>query len=324
MTARRTAPLLFNNTTPTAVVTRMRSGGTRGSAWSASAASVCAAPAKRWSSNSSVTVKLNYQIRHPSGRRTGRYIGRPDLGDVVDEYSPGTATINDARLLGVPPSLASHGFELRHAPTSVADFSHPLAVKEGYYAETEVLVKAATGAGEVLVFDHTLRTSGNVNPNAVAGATSAAPAVRVHCDYTVDSAPRRLEQLIGADRIRDEIGDRRFAFLNVWRSIDIEHPVMRQPLACLAPQSVDDSDRFLYHLLFPTRAGENYSLVHSESHLWYYFPLMTADEVMLFSVYDRQADTPRFVFHTAFDLPDTPSDAPPRRSIELRTIAIWE
>ena len=40
-------------------------------------------------------------------------------------------------------------------------------------------------------------------------------------------------------------------------------------------------------------------------------------------MYDKQKDGPRFVFHTAFDLPDTPPDAPPRRSIEVRAIAFY-
>ena len=40
-------------------------------------------------------------------------------------------------------------------------------------------------------------------------------------------------------------------------------------------------------------------------------------------VFDKKEDGTRFVFHTAFDDPSTPADAPPRVSIETRTIAFW-
>ena len=51
---------------------------------------------------------------------------------------------------------------------------------------------------------------------------------------------------------------------------------------------------------------------------------MTMDECMVFKVYDKKEDGPRFVFHTAFDDPLTPENAPPRRSIEVRTIAFFD
>ena len=41
-------------------------------------------------------------------------------------------------------------------------------------------------------------------------------------------------------------------------------------------------------------------------------------------MFDKKADGPRFVFHTAFDDPATPGDAPPRKSIEVRAIAFYD
>lgn len=40
-------------------------------------------------------------------------------------------------------------------------------------------------------------------------------------------------------------------------------------------------------------------------------------------VYEKRTDMPRFVFHTAFDDPRTPQDAPPRASVECRAIAVY-
>ena len=53
---------------------------------------------------------------------------------------------------------------------------------------------------------------------------------------------------------------------------------------------------------------------------------MEAEEALLFTTFDSCDDgsAPRFVFHTAFDDPLTPEGAPPRRSIELRTVAFWD
>ena len=121
-----------------------------------------------------------------------------------------------------------------------------------------------------------------------------------------------------------ELSNGRFAFINVWRSIDDVHPVMREPLAVCDENSVPDDDRFIYELRFPDRTGENYSLRHSTEHKWYYYPKLTKDECLVFKVYDKKEDGPRFVFHSAFDEPGTPVDAPPRRSIEVRAIAFFD
>merc|ERR1712159_325631 len=85
-----------------------------------------------------------------------------------------------------------------------------------------------------------------------------------------------------------------------------------------------NADRFLYELRFPDRTGENYSLRASPDHRWYYYPTMTKDEALVFKVYDKKEDGPRFVFHTAFDDPSSPADAPPRKSIEVRAIAFFD
>ena len=48
---------------------------------------------------------------------------------------------------------------------------------------------------------------------------------------------------------------------------------------------------------------------------------MTADEILLLKCFDSKVDgRARFAPHSAFADPTTPSDAPPRESIELRTL----
>jgi len=281
------------------------------------------------------TVALNYQEPPPPGKATGRYINQLDRGDMVDEYASAPVKMHDGRELHPPATLQTMGFTLKSCPTKCADFRDDEEVVGTYYAEMMELVKQTSGADRVFIFDHTVRESGNTNLNAAAGS-SAAPVPRVHCDYTATGAPRRLEQL-GEEGIFSRLRGRmlsgeeiaelaagRFAFINVWRSICEEHPVMQKPLAVCDENSVPHSDRFLYELRFPDRTGENYSLQHSSNHKWYYYSRQMRDECLVFKVYDKKEDGPRFVFHTAFDDASSPPDAPPRKSIEVRAIAFYD
>mmetsp|Transcript_5730 Transcript_5730/g.11258 ORF Transcript_5730/g.11258 Transcript_5730/m.11258 type:complete len:604 (+) Transcript_5730:71-1882(+) len=282
------------------------------------------------------TVMLNYQEPPPPGKFTGRYIEQPDQGDAVDVHVEAPVTMRDGRELVPPASLESIGFALKPWPTKVTNFADRDEVVATYYEEMRSLVKEASGAERVYTFDHTIRESGSTNLNATAGG-SAAPVPRVHCDYTATGAPRRLSQL-GKEGIYSKLRNRmlteedvaelaagRFAFINVWRSIDDDFPcVMQKPLAVCDESSVPDDDRFLYQLRFPDRTGENYSLRHSSQHKWYYYTRQKKDECLVFKVYDKKQDGPRFVFHTAFEDPMTPADAPPRRSIEVRAIAFFD
>lgn len=291
------------------------------------------APASRAVSTESWRVTLNYQAPPPPGKRTGRYINQPDKGDTVDEHIPTETTMHNGRLLSPAASLETTGFCLEKCPTQCQDFDNDDEVVKKYYPEMRALVKAASGADRVFIFDHTVRNTNNTNLNAAAGG-SAAPVPRVHCDYTADGAPRRLLQFADAGvyshlrkRVLNEedikeLAAGRFAFINVWRSI-VDAPVERSPLACCDTRSVPKSDHFLYELLFPDRTGENYSLRFNEAHKWYYYPHMLKDEALVFKVYDKQEDGPRFVFHTAFEDPLTKPDSPARQSIEVRAIAFF-
>jgi hypothetical protein len=277
---------------------------------------------------------LNYQEKPPLGKRNGRYIDQPDKGDAVDIAKMYETTMHNGRQLQPPASLDTMGFTLADWPTAVKDFRDDAEVEKVYYEELRNLVKQASGAKHVLIFDHTIRESGNTNLNAAAGG-SAAPVPRVHCDYTAEGAPKRL-RLLGKKGINslvrgrilteaevDELSTRRFAFINVWRSVSDDAPVHRMPLAVMDEKSMNPQDKFLYELIFPDRVGENYSLEFSKDHKWYYYPLMQKSECLVFKVYEKLEDGPRFVFHTAFDDPRCPGDAPPRISIEARAVAFF-
>eukprot|EP00793_Prasinoderma_coloniale_P004948 PRCOL_00000709-RA len=232
------------------------------------------------------------------------------------------------------------------------DFRDPAKVRTVYYPEVEALVKAATGCERVLVFDHTLREGrpaqaraggdGAQSLNVLGDASKSAAAVRrVHCDYSAASAPARLRQIVEQlGRVEDgasgggaalDSSERaavlrgRYAFINVWRSVDADAPVQQDPLAMCDARSVRASEAIPYKMVFPERVGENLALQHGDHHKWFFYPQMTADEALVFKVYDsREAaehDGTRFTYHTAFSDPTAPADARPRRSIEVRTVA---
>lgn len=223
---------------------------------------------------------------------------------------------------------------MRDRPTALGtdDFADPTNVRERYYAEMEDLVRDATGASRVIIFDHTLRGSDAKGLNVLGdAATSAAAVRRVHCDYAVESAPRRLRQLassgsytgtrLSGDELK-AIEEGRYAFVNVWRSIDDEHDIEECPLALCDPASVDSGDYVPYRMVYPDRVGGNYALRYSSEHRWFYYPLMKKNECLLFKTFDSREDVPRFVFHTAFDDPNSPQPPRPRKSIEVRAVAV--
>lgn len=90
-------------------------------------------------------------------------------------------------------------------------------------------------------------------------------------------------------------------------------------------RSVDDEDLVATDLIYPDRTGEIYYVKFNPAHEWFYAPGMRDDEIMLIKCYDSAEDgRARFVPHSAFVDPTTPAGAPPRESIELRTLAFYD
>ena len=115
----------------------------------------------------------------------------------------------------------------------------------------------------------------------------------------------------------------RIVQLNVWRPI--HGPVERSPLALADATSVRFEDLIATDQVFPDRVGEIYHLAYDPSQRWYYAPRMTPDEVLLIKGWDSLEDgRTRFTPHGAFELPDTPENAAPRESIEVRTLVVIE
>jgi hypothetical protein len=172
------------------------------------------------------------------------------------------------------------------------------------------------------VFDHTIRSNTNAE-KAITQETNTsqrAPVMLVHCDYTSESGPLRVRQLLPDEA--DSLLQRRVAFFNVWKPI--RRTVEERPLAMCDVTSTPDADFFKLHLRYRDRTGENYVMRYSAQHKWWYFPKMTPDQVVLLKTYESESDgRARFVGHSAFEDPTSLPGAPLRESVEIRTIAFF-
>ena len=214
-------------------------------------------------------------------------------------------------------SLDTSGFMLVEHRTQVRDFFDAEELKRVYYPEVVALVQRMSGAKRVVVFDHTLRSGDDREREA---KLVREPVLSAHNDYTEWSGPNRVREVMGAEA--EELLQRRFAVIQVWRAID--KPIVSNPLAMADARSVAPDDLLIAERRYPNRVGQTYRLKHNARHRWYYFPEMRRDEAIVFKVYDSEKDgRARFTPHTSFVDPATPPGAPPRQSIEARTLAFF-
>ncbi|HZU88080.1 MAG TPA: CmcJ/NvfI family oxidoreductase [Stellaceae bacterium] len=225
--------------------------------------------------------------------------------------------VHDARRIAADLSLDREGFVLLHHKSAVANFYDEAEIAALYYPECERVVGEATGAARVVAFDHITR---NAALAAVKGSGVKSPAKRVHNDYTAKSAPQRVRDLMGEEA--EKLLEGRFAIINLWRPI--RGPLLASPLALCDAQSLADENLVATDLKYPDRTGEIYSITYNPAQRWYYFPQMQPDEAVLIRCFDSALSGPqRFSAHGAFDDPQSPPDAPPRESIEVRTLVFY-
>jgi hypothetical protein len=262
---------------------------------------------------------LNYT--RDNGVRPVNYTFDPPAGVARNsgEVDPQTVTIRNARRFR-DLTLDVSGFETiwhRSTLTDWASFQNSDRVKAIDYPEVEAALKSHTGADKVVIFDHTLRDS----TIELGGAALREPVRRVHDDQTFASAPRRVARHLSPDEAGWRL-QRRFAIVNFWRPIG--GPVLSTPIAMCDARSIEPADLIPSDLVYADWVGETYAIAYSPRHRWYWYPQQTPTEATLLKVYDSAEDgRARLSAHTAFDDPTSPPNAPPRRSIEIRSILFW-
>lgn len=245
------------------------------------------------------------------------------------------------------------GFAVYHHPAQEKAFTDDAAVRNGYYAEVESMLREHLPGKvkKVVIFDHTIRRRVKDAPRQ--------PVQQVHVDQTPGAAEARVRRHVPHDEA-EELLKGRYAIINVWRPI--ENPASDFPLAVIDWRSTRPSDFIKVDLMYPTRAqeekddddrgkevlpdekslwstegyapkGETFAVAPNDSHRFYYEKDMTPEEVLLLKCFDSFGEgngehgrkglavgTP----HTAFEDPKTPPNAPGRQSIEVRCLVFYE
>ena len=270
-----------------------------------------------------VRSTLNY-TKDLSPRHTELYFYESPAAKDVHEPGddPCEVAIHDAWSKANEFSIDKQGFSFHKFTSGFGEWEEEDIVRDQFYPDVVDFLKRTIGGRRVLVFDHTIRTRANQAKKLTqeTNTSQRAPVMLVHCDYTSESGPLRVRQLLGDEA--DDLLSRRVAFINVWKPI--HHKVEERPLVMCDVTSTEPNDFFKLHLRYRDRNGENYVMRHSSSHKWYYFPKMTPEQLLLLKTFDSETDgRARFVGHSAFEDPTTKPDAPMRESIEVRTIAFF-
>jgi hypothetical protein len=265
-----------------------------------------------------IEALLNYSV--DTGEKPASYGGISSAAadkKRTGKYQEHKMPIYDGRAVADQLSLEKEGFILVRHETQVKDFYDETEVRSIYYPEIEKLVRETSGAKRVLVFDHTLRSADSATREA---KQISGPVRNAHNDYTEWSGPQRVRDLLPDEA--EELLKGRFAVVQVWRPI--RNPVQREPLAIADARSIGTKELFPSSRVYPDRVGEVYHCAFNPEHRWYYFPNMQRYEAVVFKTFDSSRDgRARWTAHTAFDDPNSPEDAPPRESIEMRTLAFF-
>ncbi|KAJ5752213.1 hypothetical protein N7520_009130 [Penicillium odoratum] len=255
-----------------------------------------------------VQTTLNYLKENEDGSPPfPTYVNKPETYE--RESVPLPTTIHDVSGHELDYSLDGQGFQFYYHESKEKTFLDDEKIKREYYPETEQLLKDATGASRVLIFDHTIRRQTG------AGTPLRGPVQRVHIDQSYKAAKNRVSHHLPDEA--EELLKGRYQIINVWRPI---RTIFKDPLAVADAHSVPETDLVPIGLIYPDREGETYGVKPDPDIKWYYRYGQTPDLVTLIKCFDSKVDgRARRVPHSAFVNPET-EDQDARESIEVRAL----
>ena len=238
-----------------------------------------------------------------------------------------TVTIGDARgvLAGdhetADFSLDTSGFELRSIELP-ADARIPPGTPPGAkraprpYTEAMLdLVRGVSGALATYFFADLVRTEDQRDFNT-------GYARFVHCDYNarnLDAMSVNLVRRRGSEPDPDQV----YAWYNTWQPFD--HRVEQNPLAMVDVRSLAPDDIVAYRYTgYDGEGGLVAAPVYNPDHRWWYYPDMTPDEVLITKQLDARPGRASQCPHTSFVDETRPADTLPRRSVEVRILAVFD
>lgn len=272
---------------------------------------------------------VSAQLQYLKRTSTANVYNASQAGDAVaathgGDFDRRTVNVQDGRHSSTPWSLDVHGFQCQSHSSQVSDFywneDSPSAKEQEalYNSEVESILKTATGAHTVLVFDHTRRSSSSARR---VSDHMREPSAVIHNDYTSWSAQKRLREVL-AERSTTTTTNTRFAIINVWRPLTAV--VKNWPLAVCDSTSLS-IDRDLVSVPRVSkdgRKGEISMAYYHLDHRWYYFPNMTPNEILLIKTFDSNDQVNQYTIHTSMELPGVDPSVV-RESMESRAIVFF-
>ena len=238
-------------------------------------------------------------------------------GDRDKSYWPGEEheiTVHDLRPEADDLALERNGFVLVDEASGTDDYTHE-AQLDAYCRQTEALVQRLTGAEKVVSFGTIIRT------NATGTHGHNQPAFGAHVDYGARTVADFTRDLLPPEEAERRLAERHM-LINVWRPIDL---VESAPLALCDARTVKREDLFDSEIIGGLggvdRSLWGFNLAYSADHKWYWVPAMQPWEALAFKLFDSEANAVQFTAHSAINPSDTPPEAAPRQSVEMRTIA---
>jgi hypothetical protein len=237
--------------------------------------------------------------------------------------------ISNGRPVSGQFTLDRNGFALIAHSSAVTDFTDRAEVDRVYTGEVAEFVKSSTGADKVSTLGWTLRRSAAPAENA-----SQPQAALVHDDYSIAGGRDRAAGAYAAT-FPGGPGFRRSLITSLWRVFS--PPPQDWPLALCDYTSVgldEGLDNRLYfvdkipadlYAEMPADApgASGFEFHHRPGHQWWYFPDMTRDEILFFTLNDSDRTRAWRVPHSAFH-DKAARAAQPRHSIEFRSVAYFE
>lgn len=244
-------------------------------------------------------------------------------------YEPYVMPIHNARQATEPFTLDRNGFELVQHRSAVKDFTDKEEVDRVYFDEVAEFITAHTGAARVATLGWMRRRSEAPKEHA-----SQPQAASVHDDFSVGGAVDRAESAY-ASNFPDGPGYHRALITSLWRVFS--PPPQDWPLAICDYTSVAPDEGRPNRMYFVDEIPDDLNLEmpddapgasgfefhHNPDHRWWYFPEMTRDEILFFTLNDSDQSRAWRVPHSAF-LDATARATVPRHSIEFRSIAYFE
>jgi len=268
-----------------------------------------------------IVATFNYFKENEDGSPPApTYVNKPET--YVRPTAPQQVVVHDIRGSEDQYTLDTKGFQVVRHVSEEKEFLDDDQIKRVYYPETEELLKKATGASKIFIFDHTIRRASQDKrtPSATPAdptkpITLRGPVQRVHIDQSYTAAKSRVPHHLPLEA--DVLLKGRYQIINVWRPI---RTVLKDPLGVAEANSVPDSDLVPIKLIYPDREGETYSVKANAEHKWHYLFGQTPGEVLLIKCFDSKVDgRARRVPHSAFVDEEFVGEKA-RESIEVRAL----